>query len=156
MSAAPMLRPRLGPRFGAIDAGAVARAEAALASLSGQFDAWMDAELEKLAAARAAVAAVGWNAETAEAVYVRAHDLKGLGTTYGFPLVTRVAASLCRLLDHGDRSVAPLTLVDAHAQAIRAIVRDSMKSDEHPVGEAVAAELESRVAATRAAESAED
>lgn len=146
MSAAPMLRPRLA-RFGAIDAGAVARAEAALASLSGQFDAWMQAELDKLAAARANVDAQGWTATTAEAVYTRAHDLKGLGATYGFPLVTRVSASLCKLLDHADRSVAPLSLVDAHTQAIRAIVRDEMRDEHHAVGAAVAAELEARVAA---------
>ena len=83
-----------------------------------------------------------------ETLYMRAHDLKGLGATYEFPLVTRLAASLCRLIeDAATRTKAPLTLIDAHIDAIKAAVRDDIKTDEHPLGKVLAAELEGRVAA---------
>ncbi len=131
-----------------LDADAVARAEAALKNLSGQFSQWLDDELTKLDAARAEIRAKGMTAETSEALYMRAHDLKGLGATYEFPLVTRIAASLCKLIDNPDtRTTAPLYLVDGHIDAIKAAVRDGIKTDEHPVGKALAEELENKTRA---------
>jgi hypothetical protein len=133
-----------GGRF-SLDADAVARAEAALKSLSGQFAQWMQDELDKLDAARAEVRAKGLIPETAEGLYMRAHDLKGLGATYEFPLVTRIAASLCKLIDNPEtRANAPLALIDGHIDAIKAAVRDSIKTDDHPVGKMLAEELEAR------------
>ena len=136
-----------GGKFGGIDAAAIAKAEAALKSLSGNFSEWMQDELTKLEAARQAIRVSGLNAETAEGLYFRAHDLKGLGATYEFPLVTRIAASLCKLIDDPDtRQSAPMFLVDAHIDAIRAAVRDDIKTDTHPVGKILITELERRVA----------
>jgi hypothetical protein len=138
------LQMKAGGRF-SLDADAVARAEAALKSLSGQFAQWMQDELDKLDAARAEIRAKGLTTQTAEGLYMRAHDLKGLGATYEFPLVTRIAASLCKLIDNpATRASAPLPLVDAHIDAIKASVRDSIKTDEHPVGRVLADELEAR------------
>jgi hypothetical protein len=141
------LRLKMGGRFAAVDAGAVARAEAALKSLSGQFSQWMQDELDKLEQARSRVRAEGWTESTSEALFFRAHDLKGLGSTYEFPIVTRLAASLCRLLEEGRRPTAPLFLIDAHIDAIKASVRDEIRDVEHPLGRALVAELEQRVAA---------
>lgn len=142
------LRLKMGSRLGGVDAQAVARAEAALKSLSGQFSQWLQDEIDKLDAARAAVRSDGWTAATAEGVYFRAHDLKGLGTTYEFPLVTRIAGSLCRLLDEADKRLqAPLFLIDAHIDTIKAAVRDGIRDADHPVGRALVTELEGRVAA---------
>lgn len=141
------LRLKLGGRFGVVDAQAVARAEAALKSLSGQFASWMQEELDKLDAARAAVRDQGWTTATAEGVFYRAHDLKGLGATYEFPIVTRIAGSLCRLLESDRRMQAPLFLIDAHIDAIKASVRDEIRDVDHPVGQVLVAELERRVAA---------
>jgi hypothetical protein len=136
-----------GGKFGGIDAAAIAKAEAALKSLSGNFSEWMQDELNKLETARQAIRVTGLNAETAETLYFRAHDLKGLGATYEFPLVTRIAASLCKLIDDPDtRQSAPMFLVDAHIDAIRAAVRDDIKTDTHPVGKILITELERRVA----------
>ena len=137
-----------GGKFGGIDAAAIAKAEAALKSLSGNFSEWMQDELTKLEAARQAIRVSGLNAETAEGLYFRAHDLKGLGATYEFPLITRLAGSLCKLIDEpATRLSAPMFLVDAHIDAIKACVRDDIKLDTHPVGKILAAELEGRVAA---------
>ena len=141
------MRLKLGGRFGAIDADAIAKAEAALKSLSGQFAQWLDDEINKLDAARAAVQANGYTPETSESLYLRAHDLKGLGSTYEFPLITRIAGSLCKLTDTPERRAqASLFLIDSHIDAIKACVRDDIRDDSHPVGRALAEELERRVA----------
>ena len=90
----------------------------------------------------------GVNAGTMETLYLRAHDLKGLGTTYEFPLITRIGASLCRLIDDKDkRLTVSMALVDAHIDGIKAAVRDDIKTDEHPVGRVLIEELERKVAA---------
>ena len=144
----PSLRLKVGGRFGAIDPSAIAKAEAALKSLSGNFAQWLSEEVVKLDAARQRVRDEGVAAETMETLYLRAHDLKGLGTTYEFPLITRIGASLCRLIDDKDKRLSvSLPLVDAHIDAIKAAVRDSIKTDEHPVGRILIEELERKVAA---------
>lgn len=141
------LRMKVGGGFGGIDAQAIERAEAALAAMSAQFGQWLQDEITKLEKAQSDLQTLGYTAATTEALYFRAHDLKGLGATYQYPLVSRLAGSLCKLLDEPSRRlVAPPVLVDAHIDAIRAVVRDEIKTDEHPTGKALAEALEARVA----------
>jgi hypothetical protein len=141
------LRMKVGGRFGALDPNAIAKAEAALKSLSGNFAQWLQDEVVKLETARQRVKVEGATAETMESLYLRAHDLKGLGATYEFPLITRIAASLCKLIDDKEKRLgASMTLIDAHIDGIKAAVRDDIKTDDHPVGRVLITELERRVA----------
>jgi hypothetical protein len=127
-----------------VNADVVARAEAALKALSGQFSRWLQDEVDKLDAAHLRVCAEGLEGEAAESLYTHSHDLKGLGGTYEFPIVTRLAGSLCRLLD-ARRAEAPLDLVVAHVEAIKSVVRDDIRDESHPVGGALVLTLEARV-----------
>ncbi len=135
-----------GAGFGGIDAAAVARAEAALKDLSSQFGEWLNDEVSKMEAARSDIRSVGANAQTLTQLYMRAHDLKGLGATYQYPIVTRISASLCKLIDDNVRDRAPLFLIDAHIDAIKAMVRDKIQDDDHPVGRMLVQELEAKTA----------
>ncbi|MBV9995886.1 MAG: Hpt domain-containing protein [Caulobacteraceae bacterium] len=140
------LRLRVGGGLGGIDPAAIARAEAALKSLSGNFAEWLQDEVAKLEAARQRVRTEGMTAESGENLYLRAHDLKGLGATYEYPIVTRIAGSLCKIIDDSaKRQAAPPFLIDAHIDAIKAAVKGAIQSDEHPVGRALVQELEQRV-----------
>ena len=106
----------------------------------------LDAKV-KLDSARQRIRTDGLTTETAETLYLRAHDLKGLGATYEFPLVTRIAGSLCKLIDDPDsRLEAPMFLVDAHIDAIMASVRGNIRTEDHPIGRKLVEELEGRVA----------
>jgi hypothetical protein len=140
-------RSRLGGRLPTIDPSAIAKAEAALKGLSAQFGEWLRDEVAKLESAYAVLKADGPTQAAMDGVYARGHDLKGLGTTYEFPLVTRIAGSLCKLLGEGDaRTRAPVALVSAHVEAIRACVRDNVRDTNNPVGRALAEQLEQNVA----------
>jgi hypothetical protein len=140
------LRLKVGGRFGAIDPSAIAKAEAALKSLSGNFAQWLQDEVVKLEQARQRVRTNGATSETMESLYLRAHDLKGLGATYEFPLITRIAASLCKLIDDKEKRMgASMVLIDAHIDGIKAAIRDDIKTDDHPVGKILVSELERRV-----------
>ncbi len=142
------LRMKVGSRFGGIDPDAVAKAEAALKNLSSQFGQWLQDEIGKLEAARAVIRSEGMSQPAADKLYLHCHDLKGLGATYEFPLVTRIAGSLCKLIDEpATRCGAPMFLVDAHIDAIRAAVRSDIRDSTHPTGRALAEELEARVGA---------
>jgi len=108
----------------------VARAEAALAELSGEFGSWMDAECTRLEAARQTVKRDGFTEQTHDALFRSAHDIKGEAGTFGFPAVAGVADSLCRLIEHTpDMSRIPMDLVDQHVDAMRAITREYARPD---------------------------
>ncbi|ESQ78027.1 hypothetical protein [Asticcacaulis sp. YBE204] len=140
------LRAKVGGKLGALDQAAIAKAEEALTSLSDQFESWLEEEVTKLEAAQENIRKDGFTTQTAEALYFRCHDLKGLGTTYGYPLITRIAGSICKMLDDEDiRMQSPKMLIDAHIDAIRAVVRGRIKEDTHPVGKTLAETLEARV-----------
>jgi chemotaxis protein histidine kinase CheA len=116
------------------DMEAIERAEAALADLSSEFDDWMAKEVERLTRARDAVAGEGITAGTRANIYIASHDIKGEAATFGYPLAARVAESLCHLLDGiADDDQVPADLVIQHADAIRAIVRESAKGTDHPL-----------------------
>ena len=120
----------------------VARAERALTELSSEFGTWMHAECERLDQARRALAQGGFNAANKEALFQAAHDLKGDAATFGYPAVAGPADSLCRLIEYTpDASHIPLTLVDQHVDAVRAIYREYARSD----AEQLAAELTRRL-----------
>ncbi len=140
------LRAKVGGRLGALDNEAIAKAEAALADLSSQFEDWLMDEVKKMEDVQAKIKVEGLNPQTADMLFYRAHDLKGLGTTYGYPLITRLAGSLCKMLDDPEkRLVAPMKLVEAAMDAIRAVVRGQIKTDAHPTGKVLAETLEARV-----------
>ena len=63
----------------------VARAEKALADLSGEFTNWMTIESDRLAAAHAAILKDGFTSVTREELFRAAHDIKGDAATFGFP-----------------------------------------------------------------------
>ena len=123
-------------------ANPVARAEQALAQLSSEFSTWMDEECEQLDKARREVKAKGFSAETQQALFRAAHDIKGEAATFGFPWVAALADSLCRLIEHTpEASRIPFTLVDQHVDAVRAVVRESARPDIATVAEALARRL---------------
>lgn len=108
----------------------VGRAEAALAQLSGEFDAWMHSECERLEAARQDVLRRGLTPNTHDELFRAAHDIKGEAATFGYPAVAAAAESLCRLIEHTpDMTRIPLALVDQHVDAVRAIVREHARAD---------------------------
>jgi chemotaxis protein histidine kinase CheA len=120
----------------------VARAEQALAQLSSEFSGWMDAEIERLDQARQLVKTIGFNRATHEDLFHAAHDIKGEAATFGFPWVASLAESLSRLIEHTpDMNRIPLTLVDQHVDAIRAIIRESARPDIAALADALTRRL---------------
>jgi HPt (histidine-containing phosphotransfer) domain-containing protein len=104
----------------------VARAEKALAGLSGEFNDWMAIECERLAAAHSAILKDGFTTATSQELFRAAHDIKGDAATFGFPTAGDAAESLCRIIEHAPvLERVPAELIAHHINAIQAIVREN-------------------------------
>jgi chemotaxis protein histidine kinase CheA len=108
----------------------VARAEKALAGLSGEFKSWMAIEADRLSDAHATILRDGFTNVTREELFRAAHDIKGDAATFGFPSAAAAAESLCRIIEHApDLDEVPSNLIAHHINAIQAIVRERTKLD---------------------------
>jgi HPt (histidine-containing phosphotransfer) domain-containing protein len=108
----------------------VARAEKALAGLSGEFKNWMSIEADRLSAAHAAIRKDGFTNFTREELFRAAHDIKGDAATFGYPSAGAAAESLCRIIEHApDFDEVASNLIAHHINAIQAIVRERTKLD---------------------------
>ena len=129
-----------------VDERAVKRAEKALAALQDDFEDWLVGDLDLLKDATEALKEDNASEETISDICLKAHDLKGLGVTYKYPLVTRMAGSLHRLLDENTfEDGVPLEVIDNHVKAIQAVVVGKVKAADDPVGAELAKELETMV-----------
>lgn len=131
-----------------VNPDALKKAEQAMDGLRREFSDWLAEDIAALAKAFAAFAQ-NPSPEAAGVLFRAAHDLKGQATTFEYPLIARVAASLAKLMD-GMQSweAAPLPLVAAHVDAIHVIHRDRIKDVSNLIALTLAEELEGRVVKT--------
>jgi chemotaxis protein histidine kinase CheA len=120
----------------------VARAEKALAGLSGEFKNWMGVEADRLAAAHAVILKKGFTDATREELFRAAHDIKGDAATFGFPSAGAAAESLCRIIEHAPNlAEVPTDLIAHHINAIQAIVRERTRLDTVSVASELSRQL---------------
>ncbi len=122
----------------------LARAQAAVADLAKNYGPSTLADLDRCAAllktAREDGAA---RAASVKELYGIAHNVKGQGGAFGYPLVTRIAHSLCTLVrQERDFSDADLGVVQAHLDALRLILAKDIKGEGGETGAKLAARLE--------------
>jgi HPt (histidine-containing phosphotransfer) domain-containing protein len=131
---------------GKLDLSAVKRAEQAIDNLKSEFTGWVIHDVSRLVEAGQAYVKQS-NGETLADLYRAAHDLKGQAATFDFPLISRVASSLCMLTDDTSYGLPlPLNLIEAHIVAIKVIVRDNLKDPSDRTATELASELEQQVA----------
>jgi chemotaxis protein histidine kinase CheA len=140
-----ILKAKVGSAVGGIDMAAVKRAEAAMETMKSEFGDWLAEDVSRLGSCRDQLAKAPTSATRADLFRV-AHDLKGQAETYEYPMISRIAASLTKLLEETKASrETPLGLIDAHVSAIRVVFRDKIKATSDPIAIALSEELEARV-----------
>lgn len=135
----------------------LARAEAAVADLAKSYVTWASADVEKctehLATARSVQpaanlpdGAVDDRMIAVQALYAVAHNIKGQGSSFGFPLMTRLGDSLCRLT-RGKRRFpdGDLNVIQAHLDAMRLVLAQNIRGDGGALGDKLAQRLETLV-----------
>ncbi len=120
-------------------------AEEAVDSLSGQFEAWMRADLDELVSAWGVAKEANATAENYRAVFTAAHNIKGAANSYGYPAIARLCGSLSRLLQD-TRPGENAALINLHVEACRAAFNSiGQGSDGQSIADAVCEALEERV-----------
>jgi hypothetical protein len=152
----PPARARLVEFAGAeFDESLVSRADQAVAAVLARYPTLLSDEVTKLVAAWA-TAPEALDSETVAPVFGIAHELAGYGETFGYPLVTILARSLCRLLKTGDLNRNRMAaVVDAHISALNAVVRTRIQGSGGEMALALAVGLDQAIAKFNLASGAE-
>ncbi|MFZ5610223.1 MAG: Hpt domain-containing protein [Pseudomonadota bacterium] len=77
-----------------------------------------------------------------DAIYGIAHNIKGMGASFGFPLMTETGMSLCRYLRALDGRAVNLEVVDAHVRSFEVVMNNQIEGH----GGATGRELVDRLA----------
>lgn len=129
-------------RGGGNDRDPLTDAEIAFEQLSAQFESWMQDECAELELARRLIHTDGYNHTTRQKLFRAAHDIRGHGATFGYPLAADVADGLCRVLEEApDPARVPLLYIDQCVDAVRAIVRERNNAKAEEIALALSVEL---------------
>jgi len=140
-----LLKSKVGT--GGFEMGAVERAEKVVESLRGEFEEIAKGEVVKLVAAATALLAAPSDIKKRQEVYMIAHELRGQGGSYGYPLVTRFGDQLCRYLDSTDSLDAKsLIIVKAAADAIAVVINAKVAGDGGDTGRQLVGMLDKALA----------
>jgi hypothetical protein len=122
-----------------------AEAEAAVARLA---ESYPELAMADLVGAETALAAALDGPAPRPEQFLRlhnfAHNLKGQGGSFGYPLVTRIAQSLCTLVPDDIGRPPPLTavpLISAHLDALRLVLAERLIGDGGEMGRILLARL---------------
>ncbi|SOD91121.1 response regulator [Caenispirillum bisanense] len=120
----------------ALPKGLLDEAEATLERHAADFHDWAGEYLKRLAdAVEGARLVPGLRHRDFEAINATAHELRGEGGTFGYPLITLFAKSLYEATGQGSRQDdAALEVVKAHIDAMRAVIRDRISGDGGETG----------------------
>ncbi|MEE8445008.1 MAG: hypothetical protein V3S44_06630 [Alphaproteobacteria bacterium] len=125
----------------------LARAEAIVERLSDEYPGYASRDIEVLVTLSEQLALGGPSGDRIVEISRIAHDMRGQGTVFGYPLMTRFAGSLCkatRVIGSCDDST--LSVINTHIEALRAVLRGQITNGNDKTGLAVAAGLEILVA----------
>jgi hypothetical protein len=130
----------------------LARAEEATTALRANYTKWARADLDKTQALLdIAKGDPAGRREHLDRLYAAMHNMKGQGSSFGYPLVTRLSQSLCRLVAPGrDVGDAAIRVAQAHLDALKLVLDQQIAGKGGEVGEKLAARLEGLTAGVAA------
>ncbi len=113
---------------------AIDNAESAMDAMADEFKQWLGDEVMRFDKCRNDMCAEP-NKKNLEALYVVGHDVKGQAETMGFPLITLVSASFCKLIEVWETpETFPLDQLNNHVDAIKVMLNNDIKDKNHPLG----------------------
>lgn len=128
-----------------VDAAMLERAEALIANLQGDFIVWVQEDLKKLQQSfdNASAQPVEERAHAMQEVFGVLHDMKGQGGSFGYPLITHVANTLCRFMEvRSSFGPSEMSAVSLHINALRLIVAERLNGDGGDKGQKLVNGLE--------------
>ncbi len=137
------LRRKIGPDAG-FDLQASMSAQRELDSFSEDFIDWTTDAINKLQreVELASKADEGMRRQIFDRINLIAHELRGQGGIFGYPVITTVSTSLFELTLHNlDRSNECVKLIRDHSMTLKAVVREGARGDGGMIGRELVKEL---------------
>ena len=106
-------------------------ADQGLTEMSEDYLDYAREDAKRLGAACDELESSGGAKDAIETAYWIAHQMKGQGGTFGYPLITAVGASLCNLLDGRESlDAAQVQAARLHFEAMSLVVSRPLKGDD--------------------------
>ncbi|WP_431858949.1 response regulator [Azospirillum sp.] len=137
----------VGPRdpVPALPESVLEAAEAEIQSRAGDYATWIAAEVEEMTRRIDRLGADSRHVAGLVADISRAaHEMRGQGGIFGYPLITQIAKSLYEATSGGLKAVTPneQLLFKAHVDAIKAVMHGRVSGDGGATGQQLLASLE--------------
>jgi hypothetical protein len=132
-----------------VDVVALKQAELAIGGMADEYLEWVKDDIANLQGAyEKALADPSSGGEAKEDIYGFAHDIKGQGGSFGYPLMTAVGNHLCKFIEGipGDLSATQLTVIKVYIDTLRVIILDRMTGSSGKAGERLLMGLDAVVA----------
>jgi chemotaxis protein histidine kinase CheA len=138
----------LGGEVIAIDPKLLADVESMFAKMAEDYPDWVNNILIKLQELHGRCVDTPENRRGLfEQIRAIAHDLKGQGGTFGYPLITTVATSLDRFVAlRQNIKNSHVEIIKAHIDAMRAVIRERIKGDGGDIGAALVKSMDAVIA----------
>jgi HPt (histidine-containing phosphotransfer) domain-containing protein len=128
-----------------INADTFKRAEEAVSKLSEQYRDWALSDIETLRGCVENLSGDETRDDAVAKIRSIAHDMRGQGSTFGYPLITQIAQSISGALKLSldpDDLIAQLT---AHIDAVEAIIENEATGDGGDKGRDILQSLEDKI-----------
>jgi len=121
----------------------LAQAEAAINALKGEYSKQLRTDVDELAKIFVSVNPNDPDVAVLEELFGVAHNLKGQAGSFGYDLVTSIAASLCDLLREqaGRFSSQDVNTVGQHVQVLERVVSKGIVGDGGETGQKIVQSL---------------
>jgi chemotaxis protein histidine kinase CheA len=108
----------------------LAAAEKNIAGAAVGFTDWAGTDVAEALAAVDKLADGGAE-EATDLIFRVAHDLKGQGTTFGYPLATQIAGLLCDFIrsTNSSPSIDSVSVIRAHLSALNLVLKQNIKGE---------------------------
>jgi chemotaxis protein histidine kinase CheA len=129
-----------------IDPSVLERAEQAVAAMADSYLEWAARDVGRLQAALTEARSQPDDPAPIQRLREIAHEVRGQGGSFGFPLISRIATSMYKLLR--ERTTFPpaaLAAIAAHIDALRAVLAQRARGDGGDMGKQLATGLEQMV-----------
>lgn len=95
---------------------------------------WTESSLADMRKLQEKLTGSATDKETLDAIYGIAHNIKGMGSSFGFPLMTDTGTSFCRYLRKLEGRSADLDVIDAHIRSFDVILTNRIEGDGGEMG----------------------
>jgi len=143
------LRDKVSVTADGVDFAALEKAEKLIADMQGSYLDWVEEDLQKVSQLYERALKETDNRQTLfDDLFTVAHDIKGQGGSFNYPLMTVIGNLLCRFLERtkDEPKESHLPVIKVHIDALRLVIAQRMEGDGGRAGDNLVRGLDATIA----------